>query len=97
MHMISYQDCDPILSWEGLVEAIQLGHKRNKAEISDTFLYRKDDTLLSRSAWIDGIGIAIKCATIFPGNKDFQKPTINGAVNLFDDKTGELNAVIDFH
>ena len=68
MHMISYQDCDPILSWEGLVEAIQLGHKRNKAEISDTFLYRKDDTLLSRSAWIDGIGIAIKCATIFPGN-----------------------------
>ena len=97
MHMISYQDCDPILSWEGLVEAIQLGHKLKKAEISDTFLYRKDDTLLSRSAWIDGIGIAIKCATIFPGNKDFQKPTINGAVNLFDDKTGELNAVIDFH
>jgi len=39
--MISYHDCDPILSWEGLVEAIQLGHKRNKAEISDTFLYRK--------------------------------------------------------
>ena len=31
--MISYQDCDPILSWEGLVEAIQLGHKRKKAEI----------------------------------------------------------------
>ena len=95
--MISYQDCDPILSWKGLTEAIQVGHQLKKAEISDTFLYRNNDTLLSRAAWIDGIGIAIKSATIFPGNKDFKKPAINGAVNLFDDKTGELNAVIDFH
>ena len=95
--MISYQDCDPILSWKGLTNAIQLGHELNKAEISDTFLYRRDDTLLSRSAWIDGMGIAVKCATIFPGNKNFKKPAINGAVNLFDDKTGQLSAVIDFH
>ena len=97
MHMISYQECDPILSWRGLTNAIQLGHELNKAEISDTFLYRRDDTLLSRSAWIDGLGIAVKCATIFPGNKNFKKPAINGAVNLFDDKTGQLSAVIDFH
>tara|TARA_B100001059_G_scaffold136465_1_gene136804 strand:+ start:2498 stop:3403 length:906 start_codon:yes stop_codon:yes gene_type:complete len=95
--MISYQDCDPILSWRDLTNAIQLGHELNKAEISDTFLYRRDDTLLSRSAWIDGMGIAVKCATIFPGNKNFKKPAINGAVNLFDDKTGQLSAVIDFH
>ena len=95
--MISYQDCDPILSWKGLSEAFQSGHKLNRAEISDTFLYRRDDTLLSRSAWIDGMGIAIKCATIFPGNKNFKKPAINGAVNLFDDQTGQLSAVIDFH
>ena len=97
VHMISYQDCDPILSWKGLSEAFQSGHKLNRAEISDTFLYRRDDTLLSRSAWIDGMGIAIKCATIFPGNKNFKKPAINGAVNLFDDQTGQLSAVIDFH
>ena len=58
--MISYQDGDPLLSWRGLTNAIQLGHELNKAEISDTFLYRRDDTLLSRSAWIDGIGIAVK-------------------------------------
>ncbi len=95
--MISYQDCDPILSWKGLTEAIRVGHQLKKAEISDTFLYRNNDTLLSRAAWIDGIGIAIKSATIFPGNKELKKPAINGAVNLFDDKTGELNAVIDFH
>jgi ornithine cyclodeaminase len=95
--MISYQDCDPLLSWRGLTNAIQLGHELNKAEISDTFLYRRDDTLLSRSAWIDGMGIAVKCATIFPGNKNLKKPAINGAVNLFDDKTGQLSAVIDFH
>ena len=97
VHMISYRDCDPILSWKGLSQAILHGHKLNRAKISDTFLYRKDDTLLSRSAWIDGMGIAIKCATIFPGNKNLNKPAINGAVNLFDDKTGQLSAVIDFH
>ena len=43
------------------------------------------------------MGIAIKCATIFPGNKNLKKPAINGAVNLFDDQTGQLSAVIDFH
>jgi len=97
VHMISFQDCDPILSWKGLGKALQSGHKLSRAEISDTLLYRGDDTLLSRSAWIDGIGIAIKCATIFPGNKNLKKPAINGAVNLFDDKTGQLSALIDFH
>jgi ornithine cyclodeaminase len=31
-------------------------------------LRRGSDTLLNRSAWIDGLGIAVKAATVFPGN-----------------------------
>ena len=44
VHMISFQDCDPILSWKGLSKALQSGHKLSRAEISDTLLYRGDDT-----------------------------------------------------
>lgn len=85
------------LDWIALTEAFEKGHKLPKAEVEDVFLYRGKDTLLNRSAWIDGLGLAVKCATIFPENAAVQKPTINGAVNLFSDKDGTLEAVVDFH
>ncbi len=50
-----------------------------------------------RSAWIDGMGIAVKAATIFPDNTQRHLPRVNGAVSLFSDTTGELEAMIDFH
>ena len=65
---ISFDQGDPLLDWLGLTAAFEAGHKRPKAEISDTFLYREKDTLLSRAAWIDGLGITVKAATIFPDN-----------------------------
>ncbi|MEM1302539.1 MAG: ornithine cyclodeaminase, partial [Pseudomonadota bacterium] len=62
----------------------------------DSFLYRGDDTILSRAAWIDGLGALVKTATVFPGNPAQGRPMIGGAVTLFDDQTGDLAAVIDF-
>ena len=91
---ISFDQGDPLLDWLGLTAAFEAGHKRPKAEISDTFLYRGKDTLLSRAAWIDGLGIAVKAATIFPDNPSSGRPMINGGVNLFSDKTGALEAII---
>ncbi|MET4127607.1 ornithine cyclodeaminase [Roseovarius sp. MBR-6] len=85
------------LDWLGLCAAFQTGHARPKAEIADTFLYRGKDTLLNRAAWIDGLGIAVKSATIFPGNAGADLPTINGGVSLYDDTTGRLEAIVDFH
>ncbi|PZQ97823.1 MAG: ornithine cyclodeaminase [Cereibacter sphaeroides] len=85
------------LSWDGLVQALIAGHERPVAEIGDTFLYRREDTLLNRSAWIDGLGQLVKTATIFPGNKAKDLPTVNGAVTLYSDADGTLQAVIDFH
>ncbi|MDB3948255.1 ornithine cyclodeaminase, partial [Paracoccaceae bacterium] len=61
---ISFDQGDPLLDWLGLTAAFEAGHERPKAEIADTFLYRGKDTLLSRAAWIDGLGIAVKAATI---------------------------------
>ncbi len=88
---------DALLDWHELTKALVKGHDLPKAEIDDTFLYRGKDTLLSRSAWIDGMGIAVKSATVFPDNPARDVPMINGALCLFADKTGMLEALIDFH
>ena len=61
------------------------------------FLYRGKDTLLDRAAWIDGLGSLVKVATVCPGNGALGLPSVNGAVNLFNDKTGVLEALVDFH
>ncbi|MEL7132573.1 MAG: ornithine cyclodeaminase, partial [Pseudomonadota bacterium] len=53
------------LDWIGLTDALAAGHDLPRAEIGDTFLYRDPDTLLSRAAWIDGMGMAVKTATVF--------------------------------
>ena len=91
------KEAEAHLTWPGLMAAIEAGHRLPRAEIADLFLYRGRDTMLDRAAWIDGLGSLVKVATIHPGNAGIGKPTINGAVNIFDDKTGELNALVDFH
>ena len=91
------KDAEAHLTWAGLMAAIEAGHRLPRAEIADLFLYRGRDTILDRAAWIDGLGSLVKVVTIHPGNTALGKPTVNGAVNLFDDKSGELNALVDFH
>ena len=95
--MISYQEGERVLDWLRLTDALAAAHDLPKAEIGDTFLYRGEDTLLTRSAWIDGLGVAVKAATIYPGNKAVGKPAVNGAVNLMSDEDGTLEAIVDFH
>lgn len=95
--IIPFAEGEARLDWIGLTEALEAGHRLPKAEIGDTFLYRDPDTLLSRSAWIDGMGLAVKSATVFPKNPDKGEPMINGAVTLFSDANGVLEALVDFH
>ena len=94
---IGFDEGEALLDWGALTDALAEGHSRPKAEVGDTFLYRGKDTLLSRSAWIDGLGIAVKTAMIFPDNPAREVPMINGAVSLFDDATGQPEALVDFH
>ncbi|MDA5557325.1 ornithine cyclodeaminase family protein [Shimia sp. MMG029] len=94
---ISFEDGEKHIDWLGLTDALAAGHALPRAEISDSLLYRGEDTLLQRQAWIDGLGIAVKSATVFPGNPASDVPMINGAVTLFDDTIGTLSALIDFH
>ena len=95
--IIPFEDGERNLDWLRLCDALEAGHRLPRAEIGDSFLYRDPDTLLSRAAWIDGLGAAVKTATIFPGNPGRGTPMINGAVCLFSDRDGTLSALVDFH
>ncbi len=94
---ISFDEMDNILNWGDVTDAMLAGHNLPKASISDGLVYRGDDTLLSRSAWIDGLGVLVKSATIVPENTAKGIPMVNGGVMLFDDETGQLEALVDFH
>ena len=94
--MIPFEEGQKNLDWLALTDALAAGHDGPKADVADVFLYEGENTLLNRSAWIAGLGLAVKCATIFPGNKAVGKPAIGGAVNLFSGKDGALEAILDF-
>jgi ornithine cyclodeaminase len=89
------REAEALLTWGGLLAALEAGHRLPRAEIADLFLYRDRDVLLDRAAWIRGLGSLVKVATVFPGNLGV--PTINGVVALFDDVTGVPRAFVDFH
>ena len=91
------EQAEALLTWAGLMAAFQAGHRLPKPDIKDLFVYRGGDTLLDRATWIDGLGALVKVATVVPGNATRGKPTVNGAVTLYDDVTGELTALVDFH
>ncbi len=95
--IITYADGEQILDWRLVARAIERGHQLPPPRIEDVILRRGPDTLLNRSAWIDGLGIAVKAATVFPGNAALHRPTVGGAVNLLSDEDGSLEAILDFH
>lgn len=91
------KEAEALLSWKGLLAAFEAGHKLPLADLKDMFLYRGQDTILDRGAWIDGLGALVKVATVYPGNAARGLPTIHGVVSLFDDASGDLSALVDFH
>jgi ornithine cyclodeaminase len=90
-------EAEALLTWAGLIEALEAGHRLPRAEIKDLFLHRGPDVLLDRAAWIDGLGSLVKVATVMQDNKSRGLPTVNGVVTLFHDQTGLLEAMVDFH
>ena len=95
--MIPYAEADELLDWIALTDALAAGHDLPKALVEDVFLYSDNNTLLNRSAWIKGMGLAVKCATLFPDNRKSGKAMIGGAVNMFSGEDGALEAILDFH
>ena len=93
--VLTREAVEPLLDWMRLSDALLDGHRRPPAQIEDVLLSRADDRLLSRSAWIDGMGVGVKSVTVFPGNPAQGRPSVQGAMLVFDDETGALRAVVD--
>lgn len=91
------KDAEALLTWPGLLDAFEAGHRLPKPDIKDLFVYRGPDTVLDRATWIDGLGALVKVATVIPSNAQRGLPTVNGSVTLYDDTSGELTALVDFH
>ncbi len=83
------------LDWLRLADALAEGHRGPQPAVRDQFVSRGADTLLSRAAWIDGMGVAVKSVTVMPGNAARGLPSVHGALVLFEDATGQVEAVID--
>ncbi|MEM6479034.1 MAG: ornithine cyclodeaminase, partial [Pseudomonadota bacterium] len=60
---IGFEEGEAKLDWLGLADALESGHALPKGSIEDSFLYRGPDTILSRAAWVDGLGALVKTAT----------------------------------
>ncbi len=88
-------DVEHLLDWNRMVAALLAGHRLAAPQISDQFVQRGNDTLLSRAAWIDGFGVAVKSVTVLPDNAAKGLPSVHGAMVLFEDETGTVQAVVD--
>ncbi|WP_062260447.1 ornithine cyclodeaminase family protein [Endozoicomonas arenosclerae] len=88
---------EAFLSWNGVMEAMIEGHRHEKAQIDDMFLRQSDNTLLNRAAAIQGLGMGVKCASIFPGNPSLfpPQPSVNSMFLLFNESTGTVDSLID--
>jgi len=84
------------LDWDRLVDALAEGHRGPRPLLGDLFLERGADALVSRSAWITGLGIGVKAFTVLPENTGRGLPSVQGAMILFDDTAGRPEAVVDF-
>lgn len=94
---ISATDIRSIANWPLVIGALRYGHHLPKASIGDSLVHARDNTMLVRSAWIDGMASGVKAATVVPHNPDRQPslPSVHAQIMLFDDETGELSSLVN--
>ena len=91
---MTFDEVNPKLNWLDLIQDLKEGHLLPKAQVQDVFMNHATKNILSRHAWIEGLGIAVKTATIFPENT--QNSKINGLLTLYSHSNGLPEALIDF-
>lgn len=91
------EDVKAVANWPLVIEALREGHKLPKADIGDTFVHARDNTMLVRSAYVDGLAAGVKAATVVPKNPNRKPPlpSIHAQIMLFDADTGALSALVD--
>jgi ornithine cyclodeaminase/alanine dehydrogenase-like protein (mu-crystallin family) len=97
VRVIDREQVDAVLTWPGLVDGLDAGHRLGRGQTHDVLLEEGRDILLSRTAWKAGYGIGIKTVTGFFGNpaRTPPQPSVQGVFVLFDHDDGRPLAVID--
>lgn len=101
MRMIGAPTVHRLLDWPGAIEAMRLGHLKQKPKIARLAFDQPregglPDMLLAVPAWQVGEALGIKVVTSFPRNvEDFDLPTVDALYIVFDPQTGQAKAVID--
>lgn len=93
--LLTYDGCENLLTWRGAVDALRRGHRLASPQQGDVLLGRDGGQLLNRAAWIEGLGFVIKGDSVFPGNAQAGMPSVQGAVLLYDHRSGAVRAVIE--
>lgn len=92
---ISYANAVPLMKWSDIIDALCQGHQMARPQIGDQLLGPAQANLLNRTAYIEGLGYAVKAETIFANNPAKGLPLTHGAVILYDADTGIVRATID--
>jgi ornithine cyclodeaminase/alanine dehydrogenase-like protein (mu-crystallin family) len=97
MRMIDSATVDRAMSWPRMMDALRAGHRAPKPQFSDIYLSEANTGLLTRAAWITGLGSLVKAVSVFPANvtRTPPLPSIQGTVLLMTPDTGSVRAIID--
>lgn len=93
--VLTYDQGRDHITWPGAVEALRRGHLLPRAQVGDIFLGPASGTLLSRAAYIEGLGYGVKSVTVFGANPARDLPTVQGAMLVFGPDDGSVRAIID--
>ena len=92
---LTYDTIRPHVRWPDAVAAIADGHRRPRAEIKDLFLGPEAGKMMSRCAYIPGLGYGAKTFTVFAGNAALGQPSVQGAMTVFDAESGGVRAIVE--
>lgn len=95
MKFISEESLTTAPDWLDLIEALVMGHRLPPPQIADVFLGRDGTTMLSRAAFVEGLGSGVKTVTVIPDNQTRGLPTVQGAMLCFAAGSGTPDAVVD--
>lgn len=101
MRMVDAQTVHRLLDWQGAIEAMRLGHLKDKPKIArlaidQPYVGGHPDMMLAVPAWQAGEALGIKVVTSFPRNVEAHGlPTVDALYLVFDPHTGKAQAVID--
>lgn len=81
--------------WSAFVAALRAGHRLPKPQLQDVLLGPPGGVMLSRAAWVEGLGYGVKSVTVMEGNPAKGLPSIHGGMLVFDAEFGQPKAVVD--